>query len=210
MNLGLLMIIQFWEIVELNNIEVLDLNYKRGKKYSVSQIKELEEHWAKLYDEFYDSRETKKGKYMITKNNELIKMSLMLDLLSDIENRFILLINMSVSNSKELNKFIAKRTNEAVNDFKKLYPRVKFNAFDDLLELLTVVQSVIKSQKNIFDEKLGARENVIVKQKETIYDVVSMMSKHLGYNLNVNSMSCLEFLGHERTINSMSKTVKQK
>lgn len=192
----------------MNNIEDLNHNHYRGRVYTDIQLEHLQNWWEKIYDEFYSLRDNKSGKYSMNKNRELVTMSLKLDLLSDIENRTILLINMG--DAKELNKFIAKRTNEVVADFKDLYPKVKLGMFSSLLEILTIVQSVLKSQINIFEEKLGAKENTIAKQRETIFDVVSIMSNYLGYNLDVNNMTCLEFIGHEKTIHGLSKNNKQK
>lgn len=203
MSLESLKIILFWRIVEFNNIEILNVNHRKGRKYNDLQLTELANHWKQLYDQFYMLRNNKSGKYTIDKNSQLAELALKLNILADIENRLILLINMD--GPKELSKFIAVRTNEAVSDFKKLYPKIRVNIFSNPLEVLTIVQSVIKAQINIYDEKVGVKQETITKQKETIYDVVAMMSKYLGYNLNVDNMSCMEFIGHENTINSMNK-----
>jgi hypothetical protein len=40
------------------------------------------------------------------------------------------------------------------------------------------VQSVIKAQTNILMMKAGAKQTIL--KRETIYDIVSMMSKYLG------------------------------
>jgi hypothetical protein len=195
-------------MVESGGIEQLAMNYRYGKRYSPKLMFEIENHWKKLYDEFYELRNNKSGKYSLNKNYELVKLSLTLELLMDIENRLIMLINLGYS--KELTKFIAQRTVEAINDFKILYPRVKISMLDNCEDVLVTVQSVIKAQTNIFDEKAGAKQDNIEKQRETIYDIVSMMSKYLGYNLDVNNMSCMEFIGHENTINSASKKEQTK
>lgn len=202
-SLDLLNIVVFWRIVDDGSIQELDLNYRRNKVYNEQELNELGKHWAKLYDQFYEYRSNKSGKYLINKNYELAQLSLKLQLLSDIENRLILLLN--IGDNKVFREFIKIRTVDVVNDFKKLYPKVRISVFDSITELLTVVQSVIKSQTNIFDEKTGAKENVVQKQRETIYEIVAMMSKILGYSLNINTMSCMEFLGHENLINSTSK-----
>jgi hypothetical protein len=202
-NLGLLNITTFWQIVEKNDIEYLNHNHKIGYKYSDKQLEILSEHWKKLYDEFYELRNNKAGKYTIDKNLELAKISLTLDLLGDIENRLILLINMESKST--FTRFIVQRTSEAVNDLKILYPKIKVALFSTPIEVLTILQSVIKAQINIYEEKVGVKDKAVVKQRETIYDVISVMSKYLGYSLNINNMSCLEFIGHENTVNSMNK-----
>jgi len=207
MNLEYLKIILFWRIVDTNDITELDLNYSKSKKYTEEQLDILSKHWVKIYDGFYEHRNNKSGRYLITKNFELAKMALLLELLADIENRIILLINMS--KQIELKSFILKRTLQVIEDFKRLYPKVYINRFDNLLEILTIVQSVIKSQTNIYDEKLGVKEKTVDKQKQTVYDVVAIMSKILGYNLDVNNMTCLEFVGHENLINSTKDNTKK-
>lgn len=207
-NLELLKIVTFWRIVETNNVAELDINYRKSRVYTDEQLLELNQYWVKLYDEFYENRQNKSGKYLITKNFELAKMSLLLELLYDIENRIILLINMS--DVKELQKFVTNRTYDVVSDFKKIYPKVRISQFDNLREILTIVQSVIKSQTNIYDEKLGVKEKTVQKQKETVYSVVATMGKILGYKLDINNMNCMEFLAHENMINASSKEVTKK
>lgn len=203
MSLELLKVVQFWKIVETNNIESLNINHKTGVKYSEEQIILLAEHWKNLYDDFYDRRNSKSGKYTFAKNIEIARLSLILDILGDIENRLIILNNMV--GSKELIVFVTIRLNEAIEDLKKLHPKVKVPMFSTPLEVLTIVQSVIKAQTNIFDEKVGVVEKTVAKQKETIFDIIAIMSKILGYRLDVSTMSCMEFIGHENAINSMSK-----
>lgn len=203
MSLEYLKITQFWKIVETNSIETLDRNYKHGKSYSDDEMNLLAEHWKDLYDEFYELRDNKSGKYTMTKNIELTKLSLMLSILYDVENRLIILIGLDTS--PVMLKFIAQRTIEAISDIRKLYPKVRISTLSSPLEVLSILQSMIKSQQNIYEEKVGVKDNTIQKQKETIYDVVSMMSKILGYRLDINSMSCMEFIGHENTINKTNK-----
>lgn len=202
-NLESLKVIAFWKIVENGCIEILDQNYKSSKKYTEKQLLILSEHWKEVYDQFYEIRENKSGKYVMAKNFELVELSAKLEILADIENRLILLINLF--QMKELSKFVATRLNEAMSDFKNIYPKVKLPIFYDPYEALTIVQAVIKAQTNIFDEKVGVKQKAIVKQKETIYDVVSIMSKQLGYGLDINNMTCLEFIGHENTVNATIK-----
>jgi hypothetical protein len=189
--------------VELNNVETLDYNYTKGKIYSDSEMELLSEHWKNLYDEFYELRDNKSGKYTMNKNIEISRLALILDILADIENRLIIL--NSLGTSKEMLKFIAYRTSEAINDLKKLYPKVRAPLLSSPLEVLSIVQSVIKSQVNIYDEKVGVKETTVTKQKETIFDVVAIMSRILGYRLYINSMSCMEFIGHENAINTTNK-----
>lgn len=184
--------------MENNCIEQLDENYKPGKKYSDADMLALGEHWKKLYDEFYSLRNNKNGKYLMDKNYELRRISLMLAMLYDFENRIVLLINMS--NMKELQDFIIKRNCEVINDFKAVYPKVKISSFAEPVEVLKIIQSVIKSQTNIFDEKSGVVEKQVEKQIETVHSITSQMGTILGFNLNINTMTCLEFIGHERTV----------
>src|SRR5690348_4844742 len=76
MNLESLKIVTFWKIVETNDVELLDAKYKHGNKYSNEQIIYLNSYWVKLYDEFYNLRNNKSGKYLMNKNSELSELSL--------------------------------------------------------------------------------------------------------------------------------------
>jgi hypothetical protein len=206
MNLESLKITLFWKIVDSNCIEFIDKKFYVNKKYSESELEEIDTQWKKLYDEFYTLRKNKSGQYQLDKNTELVKLSSKLELLSDIENRLTILCSMS--SVPELENFVIERTILAIHDLKNLYTNVRVNTLNSPLETLSIVQSIIKSQINIYEEKLGVKDKTMQKQKETIYDVVSMMGKYLGYALDINNMSCMEFLGHENTINSMSKSEK--
>lgn len=201
MSLSQLRVIDFWYILENNTIEMLDLIPNRVYTHEDSLLLTL--HWQKLYDEFHDLRNNKSSTYKIEKNYELARITLRLALLYDFENRLMLLNN--IQNTPELSSFASKRTMEVIEDYKLLYPKVKVNIFSSILEVLSIVQATIKSQTNIYDEKVGVKEQIIAKQKQTVYDVVAIMSKVLGYSLNVNTMSCLEFIGHENAINLTQK-----
>lgn len=184
--------------MENNCVEQLDTKYSETKKYSQLEMAELGEQWKKLYDEFYTYRNTKNGRYLMDKNYELKRLSLILDMLYDLENRVVLLINMS--NIRELLSFINKRNSMIISEFKDLYPKIKVNVFANPAEVLKLIQSVIKSQRNIYDEKAGVIDNTVVKQVETVHSISSQMGAILGFNLNINTMTCLEFIGHEKTV----------
>jgi hypothetical protein len=208
MNLESLKVHKFWSIVESGGVEQIACNYRPGKRYNATRMHLIEQHWKKLYDEFYSLRDNKTGQFMLNKNHELSRLSLTLTLLGDIETRLIMLINLSTK--VEAAKFVGTRTAEAILDFKKIYPRVKISLMDDCFEALQIVQASIKALINTVDEKAGVKETNIEKQRETIYDVTSMMSKYLGYNIDVNNLNCLEFIGHENTINKISKAENSK
>lgn len=197
------MILEFWKIMETNQVEKLDRDFKPGKKYTHEQLLSLEKQWMKLYDEFFSLRNNKHGVHMMTKNLELKHLSLKLDMLYDIENRIILLIEMV--KTPEFNDFVNKRTVLAIADFKKLYPKVKLGNLVSTFEVLDIVQQVIKSQTNIYDEKTGAISNGVEKQVKSIYSIVSQMGVILGFNLNVQTMTCAEFIGHEETVEQKAK-----
>lgn len=200
-----MLIINFWEIVENNCVELLDINYRNGKKYTEEQIAMLSNAWIKIYDEFFELRDNKSGRYQMDKNFEITKLSMTLDMLHEMQNRTILLIDLE--NVKELNDFAVKRTIEVIKDFKFLYPRIKINIFDNPTEVLKIIQSVIKSQTNIYEEKLGAKTNVVQKQKETIFDVIANMSNSLGFQLSIDTLTCSSFIAYENTI--MAKIKQQ-
>lgn len=197
-NLECLLIIDFFKVLEDNKLEILDVNHNKSKKYTGDDLKLLSEHWKLLFDEFYALRKDKSGRYMMDKNYELSKLYFMLQMLYEYENRAILLIELE--RKAELTDFVVKRTKELIVDFGKIYPRVKINIFSNPIEVLEIIQSVIKSQTNIFDEKTGAKEKVVEKQKQSVHKIVAQMSRSLGFSLDVSKMTCLEFISYEELI----------
>lgn len=206
-NLETLKILTFWNIVKSNNVELLDKNYFEGKKYSEKEISILSEQWVLLYDEFSNRRTNKSGKFLMKKNYELAEITLKLDLLHDMQNRLILLLNMSGEHLKE---FRETRRRQILNEFKSLYPKVKINIFYEIEEILLLIQQVIKSQNNIFTEKSGVQEKNIDKQIDTIHYVISVLGNNLGYNLDPNTLTCEDFLSKELLVERLSKSVKNK
>ncbi len=203
-NLESLKVIQFWRIVKTDEVQLLDLEYNPKKKYSEEELSELNKRWKLLYDEFFDLRQNKSGKYLMEKTFELRKISAFLERLYDMEHRAILLIELE--ENKELSAFVAKRITNIILEFKALYPKVKLDTLSNPRETLSILQQVIKSQTNIYDEKLGAKDNTVKKQEDTVHTVASKMGKALGYNLHVNDMTCLEFLGHENALIDSEKS----
>lgn len=193
-----LLIINFWDIVENNNVQILDINYNANKKYNAVEMALLSSAWMNIYDEFFELRDNKSGKYQMDKNFEITKLSITLDMLHEMQNRIILIINLE--HLEELNDFVIKRTFAVIKDFKNLYPKVKINIFDNPNEVLKIIQSVIKSQTNIYEEKLGVKTKVIEKQKETIFDVIANMSTSLGFQLSIDTLTCASFVAYENAI----------
>jgi hypothetical protein len=198
-----LLVIKFWDIVENNTLYLLDANYKKGKKYTEKEVEFLAKQWANLYDEFFSLRSNKSGKYQMEKNFELTKLHMYLEMLYELENRVILLINME--NIEELVDFVIERNIQVIKDFKSLYPKIKINIFDSPSDVLKIIQPVIKSQTNIYDEKLGAKQKTVEKQRETIYDVVAMMSNSAGFAIDIESLTCMSFIAYENAIIAKSK-----
>lgn len=202
LNISTLRVVLFWHILKTNKFELLDEHYDSKKEYSNEQLQEAAIAFKSVYDEFYDSRENKSGKYLLDKSLELSTIAYKLELLGDIENRLILLINMS---GEYLEEFKETRRREAICDFKEIYPRVKINVFSTLEDALDIVQQVIKSQTNIYDEKTGVKEKNVKKQEETIEYVIAMISKNLGYNLDSNTLTCASFVANEKLVLNINK-----
>lgn len=199
-----LKILTFWLILKTNKIELLDSSYKKGKKYTEEQLFGLAQLWNTLYDEFSEKRKDKSGKYLMKKNFELMEISLKLELLHDMQNRLMLLLELHGNHLKE---FRETRRREIILEFKDLYPKVKFNIFIEIEEILTLVQSVIKSQNNIFTEKNGVQDKNIDKQERTIEYVISILGKNLGYNIDAQTMTCEDFLAKEQLVEEINAKI---
>lgn len=163
----------------------------------------MQEHWKTLYDEFFDLRDNKQGQYLMAKNFELKVIEMKLEMLYEMESRIILLIEISTIDGIE--DFVVRRTGEVIRDFKGLYKKVNMNMFANPVEVLNIIQQVIKSQSNILEEKVGVSDKTVEKQVKSIHNVTSQMGTILGFNLNINTMTCLEFIGHEQTVQEKSK-----
>jgi len=181
---------------------LLDINYNYKKKYSDAEVSILYKKYGEFYDEFFDLRQNKSGKFLMQKNLKLLEITLKIDALGDMENRLILLVNLTDDIFKE---FVEVRRLEIMKLFREIYPKVKLDLFIEIDELLKLVQQVMKSQINDLDEKTGAKQKAVVKQENTIQYVIAIMSKNLGYKLDPNNMSCIDFIENEKIVSEMNE-----
>lgn len=72
-SLDKLKILTFWQIIKDKNILLLDFDYVEDKKYSKEQLKELEDTWLRLYDEYYILLNDSKSKYKMNKTFDELK-----------------------------------------------------------------------------------------------------------------------------------------
>jgi hypothetical protein len=136
------------------------------------------------------------------RNYELMEVSLKLELLHDMHNRLILLLEL---HGEHLKEFRETRRRELLNQFKAIYPKVKFNIFIEIEEILELVKQVIKSQNNILSEKTGIQEKKIDKQERTIEYIISVLGKNLGYNIDSSTMTCLDFIAKEQLVEEINQ-----
>lgn len=184
----------------------MDINYSQNKIYSKSDLEKLNAVWINLYKEFNDKRNNKETEVIFNKNIELLEIVYKLEILNDMQDRLILLLQMSGNTFKE---FRETRRREIINQFKDLYPKVKFNIFIETEEILELVKSVIKSQSNIYFQKSGSKDKKVKKEEKSIEYIVSVLGNNLGYNIDMQTMTCEDFIAKEKLVYDLSQIRNQ-
>ena len=197
-SLEALLILKFWEIIKNNNdYKLLDVNYSKDKVYTSDELDLLSDTWNQLYDEYFKRKNNKEAKYFLKLSNDALIIIQEISLLEDFKERFILLYELQ--KEAELNDFVIEKKVLLCNEIKETFPKLKFNQFDEVYELVEFVDSVIKAKTNIYNEKFNVLGKKVDKKVQNIYRDVVNIGRELGIQLNVNTMSVAEFLEYENT-----------
>lgn len=210
LNLETLPIITFWKVIqENNNVKLLDLDYCLDKIYCESDFLMLQERWDKLHDEYFLLKDDAESKYYIRQNTDKLRIVETVTLLETLLFDYQLLHELSGLLPIES---LAEKEVVLYEELLQIYPKAKINRFGTYLEIAEQIGSIVKSQMNLYNEKVVVVEKKSSKKVDSIYILISKISTAVGIALNVNEMSVAQFLAWEQTakeqIKSRQKTGK--
>lgn len=145
--------------------------------------------FAELYDIYFEEFDSMEWRNLLRLQGKRIKEEYKLELIYELINQFRVVLQIPTIKEQEYAKA------GLVENIKLLFPtQKKINCFSDVYEIDTFLDRVCSSQQNIINTFL--KEEDKKKDKVSIYKIVSRISISLGFHLNANELSVLQFLNY--------------
>lgn len=193
-SLGKLLILKFWEIIRTGNYFLLDVDFVDGKVYTKGQKDEIDLIWSQLYDEYYNLKKDGKIVKIVEDSNDAVFLLNKINLL----NENLHLLQQLYDNQLILDedKFIQIEQGiykTFVTIDKKITPKY-FSGFEANAK---IVNRFINSYQATYDIDFKRLNQAVDKEVKNVYKTVAITSTILGYRLDVEKMSVLEYLAYE-------------
>lgn len=201
-SLDKLKILTFWQIIKDKNILLLDFDYVEDKKYSKEQLKELEDTWLRLYDEYYILLNDSKSKYKMNKTFDELKTR---DKINQIKYNYDFLISLKNYIGLIPDKDISKYEQETYKRLKLIDNRIKPLFFDGIDANLNNLDKVIKSMINRYNIDHKESQKEIQKEIDNVYDVVANAEQWLERSIPITDMVVSHWIAIQNQIKLKQK-----
>ena len=205
-SLDKLKILTFWEIIKTKNILLLDFDYVDGKKYSQEQLKDLEETWLRLYDEYYILNNDASAKFKMNKTFDELKLR---DKINQIKYNYDFLVSLSQYRGQISDNDISQYEQQTYERLKKIEPKIKPLYFDGIEANLNNLERVIKALINRYNQQHKDNAKQVQKEIDNVYEVVANAESWLERNLNINDMVVSHWIAIEKQIKDKQKAQKK-
>lgn len=199
-SLDTLKILTFWDIIKYKNMFLLDVDYKENKQYTKSHLKELEDTWLKLYDEYYIMLNDSQSKHKMNKTFDELKIR---DKINQIKYNYDFLVSL-LKYADDIDT--TKYEQETYKRLKVIDERIKPKYFEGIEANLKNLDRVIKALVNKYN--LEHKENVKTVQKEidNVYEVVASAESWLERSLPINEMVVSHWIAIQKQIKLKQKS----
>lgn len=193
-----LKILLFWRIIRDGNLLLLDTNYT-DREYTETESTEIREVWYKLYDEYYTQTNDSRSKHELKKSaDELVLMQR----IKSLHDYCVLLGWLSNYKTELPAENWDKMYIDLVQGIKESNPRIKTNIFDEPINTLEKVSRYMGSLHNQLKKLTTGKQANADSAVANIYTKVVAVGTELGIQLNVENMSCNEWLAYQTTVHS--------
>lgn len=165
--------------------------------------KELENHWSKLYDEYWTLKNNSLAKLMLRKENEKLVLRSKLSILYTIHNTILSLSNIPITEKSTQQKF------ELIRLYEK-QTKNKLSLFSNFIEIIDKVKASINNFENQLQKLVEETNTKAEKSIINSFDIIVGVSVALQIPLNVDTISVAEFLSYEKLAVKKSKANEQK
>lgn len=199
-SLDTLKILTFWDIIKYKNMFLLDVEYKENKQYTKAHLKELEDTWLKLYDEYYIMLNDSQSKHKMNKTFDELKIR---DKINQIKYNYDFLVSL-LKYADDIDT--TKYEQETYKRLKVIDERIKPKYFEGIEANLKNLDRVIKALVNKYN--LEHKENVKTVQKEidNVYEVVASAESWLERSLPINEMVVSHWIAIQKQIKLKQKS----
>lgn len=184
-SLDTLKILTFWQIIKDNDFTLLDVNYKKGKEYTKTQLKSIQKVWLRLYDEYYILIDDSKSKHKINKLFNELKLR---DKIQQVKNNLDFLITLKKYSNLLPKEDFAKYEQEIYTNLKLIDKRIKPKYFDGIDENVKNLDRVLKSLINKYNIENKYRVKEVQKEINNVYEIVASAESWLERSIPVNDM----------------------
>ena len=168
-------IVTWWKLLT-NEITTTEIGLNKSK-------------FIEFYDIYFEEFDSVEWRNSLLFQSKRIKEQYKLELIYELIKSFQIVLSVPSIEQQEWAKA------GLVENIKLLFPiQKKINCFSDVYEIDTFLDRVCSSQQNIINTFL--KEEDKKKDKVSIYKIVSRISISLGFHLNANELSVLQFLNY--------------
>jgi hypothetical protein len=194
-----LKILTFWKILKDKNVLLLDAEYKEGKKYSKSQLNEMQNTWLKLYDEYYVLLDDSKSRSNMSKTFNELQLR---DKINQIKYNYDFLVNL-LKCENDIN--VSKYEQETYARLKLIDKRIKPKYFEGIQANLDNLNRVIKSLVNKYNIEHKENQNNVQKEIDNVYDVVASAESWLERTLPIDDIVVTRWISYQKQIKDKQK-----
>jgi hypothetical protein len=201
-SLDKLKILTFWQIIKDKNILLLDFDYSDGKKYTETQLLEIEETWLNLYDEYYVLLDDSRTRFKMNKSFDELQTR---DKINQVKYNYDFLISLSNYVGSIPNEDISKYEQETYKRLKLIDKRIKPLYFEGVKANLENLDKVMKSLINRYNIDHKESQNEIQKEIDNIYDVVANAESWLERSIPIDEMVTSHWVAIQKQIKQKQK-----
>lgn len=193
-------IVLFWEIMTKRDVNLLDKNYVSDKEYTPEQLDLLYQTWLNLYDRFFELKDDEKAKRHLSAGVESFVASSTMYAITSTINLIEWLVSVKASLPAEIyNSKLA----EAYKLITEANPLIKIDYMAEEDENIKVINRFLDAMQNKHNRHKSEMSKNHSNTIANIYEVVAIVSKVLGMQLNVKDMNVMEWLSYEKMANKM-------
>lgn len=193
-NLDDLKILLFWQIIRDGNIMLLDLGYQKDTQYSEEEKQLVTEIWYKLYDAYYSQTNDSRSKHELKKSSEELFLAYRIKRL----HKFYELLEWLLDRINDLPYAMwSSMYADLLESLKHTESKIKIYKSDDSLIVFEKIGRYMSSLHNQLKKITTGKQKLADNAVSNIYTKVASVGVELGLQLNVNNMSCNEWLAFQ-------------
>jgi len=202
-SLDTLKILTFWKIIQDKNILLLDKDYKEGKKYSKKDLKQFNDVWERLYDEYYELKNDSKSKSKLSKSFKELEIR---SKIKEIKDYIDFLISLAKGSNVVGQEIITEYEQQVYANLKLLDKRIKPKLFDGIEANVKYLNKFLNALINTYNRDNEDAKREVEKQINNVYEVVANAESWLAPQpIHINEMVVSHWIAIEKMIEKKQK-----